>query len=179
MIRLFTGLELPQDIALDLKIMQGGIDGARWIDAQSFHITLRFIGDIEVGLGREVAMALERLEMKPFSVRLKGIDVFGGNKPHAIIALVEENAELRRLHLIQERLCQILGLDPEPRKFIPHVTLARLRDADPIDLRNFIESHALYRSRPFEVPRFALFSARPKYGGGPYAVEETYAMVGA
>jgi RNA 2',3'-cyclic 3'-phosphodiesterase len=179
MLRLFTGLELPQDIALDLKIMQGGIAGARWLDGESFHITLRFIGDIDDDLGREVALALDRLEMKPFSVSLKGIDVFGGNKPHAIIAHVEENAELRRLQLTQERLCQMLGLEPEPRKFIPHVTLARLRDADPKDLRNFIESHALYRSRPFEVQRYVLFSSRPSRGGGPYAVEETYAMAGA
>jgi RNA 2',3'-cyclic 3'-phosphodiesterase len=179
MLRLFTGLELPQDIALDLKIMQSGVGGARWIDAASFHITLRFIGDIDDHLAREVAYALERLEMKPFSIALKGIDVFGGNKPHAIIAHVEENSELRRLQLTQERLCQTLGLAPEPRKFIPHVTLARLREPDPKDLRNFIESHALYRSRVFEVQRFALFSSRPSRGGGPYAVEETYAMVGA
>ena len=179
MLRLFTGLELPVDVALDLKMMQGGISGARWIDAPSFHITLRFIGDIEDGLGREVAFALDRLEMKPFAVRIKGIDVFGGKKPHALIAHVEENADLRRLHLAQERLCQSLGLEPEPRKFIPHVTLARLRDADPKDLRNFIESHALYRSSSFIVERFVLFSSRPSRGGGPYAVEESYAMVGA
>jgi RNA 2',3'-cyclic 3'-phosphodiesterase len=179
MIRLFTGLELPEDVALDLKIMQGGVSGARWIDGQDFHITLRFIGDIEDGLGREVAQALDRLEMKPLAITLKNIDVFGGNKPHAIIAHVEENAELRRLQLAQERLCQRLGLEPEPRKFIPHVTLARLRDADPKDLRNFIESHALYRSRSFEVKQFALFSARPSRGGGPYAVEETYGMANA
>jgi 2'-5' RNA ligase len=179
MLRLFTGLELPADIALDLKIMQGGVLGARWIDATSFHITLRFIGDIDDGLGREVASALDRLEMKPFPVTIKGIDVFGGKKPHAIIALVEESAELRRLQLAQERICQSLGLEPEPRKFIPHVTLARLRDPDPIDLRNFIISHSLYRSRSFMAERFVLFSSRPQRGGGPYAVEESYAMAGA
>jgi RNA 2',3'-cyclic 3'-phosphodiesterase len=174
MIRLFTGLELPEDIALDLKIMQGGVDGARWIDARDFHITLRFIGDIEEGLGRELAEAFDHIEMKPLHITIKGIDVFGGNKPHAIIAHVSENAELRHLQLAQERLCQTLGLDPEPRKFVPHVTLARLRDADPIDLKRYIESHALYRAREFEVKQFVLFSARPLRGGGPYAVEQSY-----
>ncbi len=176
MLRLFTGLELPEDVALDLKMMQGGITGARWIDAQSFHITLRFIGDIDLGLGREVALALDRLETKPMTITIKSIDVFGGNKPHAIIAHVEENAELRRLQLAQERLCQMLGLEPEPRKFIPHVTLARLKEAEPRALQRFIESHALYRSAPFVVERFVLFSSRPSRGGGPYAVEEIYDM---
>jgi RNA 2',3'-cyclic 3'-phosphodiesterase len=179
MLRLFTGLELPTLVAEDLAMMQGGILGARWIDPDSFHITIRFIGDIEQGLGREVAHALDRMEIKPFNIRLKGIDVFGGNKPHAIIAHVEESVELRRLQQAQERICQSLGLAPEPRKFIPHVTLARLREADPKALRNFIESHALYRSTDIRVERFVLFSSRPSRGGGPYAVEGAYAMVGA
>ena len=174
MMRLFTGLELPSDIALDLNFMQGGIPGARWIDRESFHITLRFIGDIDDHLGRGVAEALGDADMRPFTLRLKSVDVFGGNKPHAIIARVEENPELSRLQMAHERICQSLGLEPEGRKFIPHVTLARLRNPDPAALRNFIESHALYRSRPFEIERFLLFSSKPSSGGGPYAVEAAY-----
>lgn len=174
MMRLFTGLELPSDVSLDLNFMQGGIAGARWISRDSFHITLRFIGDIDEEMGREVAQALSEIDIHNLSITLKGIDVFGGNKPHAIIALVEENAELRRLQMAQERICQSVGLAPEGRKFIPHVTLARLRDADPQALRHFIESHALYRSRTFDVERFVLFSSKPSRGGGPYAVEEAY-----
>ncbi len=174
MLRLFTGLELPSDIGLDLNFMQGGIAGARWIDRESFHITLRFIGDIDDAMGRDVALALDEADVRPFAITLKGIDVFGGNKPHAIIALVEENAELRRLQAAQERICQSVGLAPEGRKYIPHVTLARLRDPDPHALRSFIESHALYRSRTFDVEQFVLFSSKPLRGGGPYAVEEAY-----
>ena len=179
MMRLFTGLELPPDITLDLNFMQGGIEGARWIDRESFHITLRFIGDIDDHLGREVAMAMDEAHIRPFSVTLKGIDVFGGNKPDSIIARVEDNPELNRLQAAQERICQSLGLEPERRKFIPHVTLARLRDPDPRALRAFIESHAIYRSRTFEVERFVLFSSKPSRGGGPYAVEESYSAAGA
>ena len=174
MVRLFTGLELPSDVSFDLNFMQGGIAGARWISRESFHITLRFIGDIDEETGRDVAHALSEIDVQNLSITLKGIDVFGGNKPHAIIALVEENAELRRLQMAQERICQSVGLAPEGRKFIPHVTLARLRDADPQALRHFIESHALYRSRKFDVERFVLFSSKPSRGGGPYAVEEAY-----
>ena len=175
--RLFTGLELPPDVTMDLAFMQGGVMGARWIDRASFHITLRFIGDIDHDVAEEVAYALERIELRPFSLSLKTIDVFGGNKPHALIAHVEENAELRRLQQAQERLCQSLGLAPEGRKFVPHVTLARLRDADPLALRSFLVNHALYRSRPFVIERFVLFSSRPSKGGGPYAIEESYDMV--
>jgi 2'-5' RNA ligase len=172
--RLFTGVELPGDVALDLDIMRGGILGARWIDRESFHITLRFIGDIGEGLAGELAYALEGVSARPFELSLKGVDVFGGNKPHTLYAGVEESADLRRLQTLHERMCQVLGLPAEARKFTPHVTLARLKEPDLSALRGYVASHGLYRSRPFVVDRFVLFSSRPSRGGGPYAVEEAY-----
>lgn len=174
--RLFTGLDIPDDVAFDLDLMRGGISGARWIDRESYHLTLRFIGDIDEGLAREISYELEGVEAKPFKLRLCGCGVFGGNKPHTLYAVIEESAELRRLHAIHERICQALGLPPEPRKFAPHVTLARLKDPDLQALHRFIASHNLYRSRVFEVARFVLFSSRPSRGGGPYAVEESYRL---
>ena len=171
--RLFTGLEIPGDVAFDLSLMKGGISGARWIDAESFHITLRFIGDIDEMLARELAYELDGVETRPFSLRLKSIDAFGGNKPHTLYAGVEESAELRRLQSIHERICQVLGVAAEPRKFTPHVTLARLKDVDARKLHAYIAAHSLYSSRTFEVARFVLFSSRSSRGGGPYAVEES------
>lgn len=174
--RLFTGLELPADVAFDLDLMKGGIFGARWIDRESFHMTLRFIGDIDDSLAREIAYELEGIAARPFSLRLKGIGFFGGNKPHTLFAGVEESAELRRLQSIHERICQVLGLEAEGRKFTPHVTLARLKDPDPTSLQHYVVSHNLYKSRVFEVGTFVLFSSRPSRGGGPYAVEESYQL---
>ncbi len=174
--RLFTGVEIPEDVAFDLDLMRGGIAGSRWIDRQSFHITLRFIGDIDEALAREIAYELDGVEARPFSLRLKGIDVFGSNKPHTLLAGVEESPDLRRLQQIHERICQVLGLPAEPRKFTPHVSLARLRDPDIRAVHHFVAAHSLYKSRLFEVPRFVLFSSRPSRGGGPYAVEESYQL---
>ena len=174
--RLFTGLEIPADVAFDLDLMKGGIAGSRWIDRESFHITLRFIGDIDDGLAREIAYELDGVEARPFSLRLKGLDVFGGNKPHTLYAGVEENAGLRRLQSIHERICQVLGLGADQRKFTPHVTLARLKVPEMRSIQHFLAAHSLYKSRLFEVHRFVLFSSRPSRGGGPYAVEESYQL---
>ena len=174
--RLFTGLEVPDDVALDLQIMQGGVPGARWMDPSQYHITLRFIGDIETGLAREIAHGLDSIQARPFRLSLKGVGLFGGNKPHSIYVGVEENAELKRLHDLHERLCQVLGLAAEPRRFVPHVTLARLKEPEPRALQRWIEVHSLYRSMPVDVSRFVLFSSRPLKGGGLYAVEEVYSF---
>jgi 2'-5' RNA ligase len=177
--RLFTGVEIPADVAFDLDLMKGGVVGARWVDREHFHITLRFIGDIDDGLAREVANELDSIAARPFSLQLKGIDVFGGNKPHTLFAGVADSGELRRLQTIHERICQALGLPAGPKKFSPHVTLARLSDSPRDHLHRFIASHSLYRSREFEVSRFVLFSSRPQRGGGPYAVESSYALQAA
>ena len=174
--RLFTGLEVPPDVAFELDLLRGGIGGARWIDRENFHITLRFIGDIDDGLAREIAYELDGVEARPFTLRLKGIGAFGGNKPHTLFAGVEANADLQRLQSIHERICQVLGLSAEARKFTPHVTLARLRDSDPGPVHRFVAAHSLFASRVFEVARFVLFSSRPSRGGGPYAVEESYQL---
>ena len=64
--RLFTGVEIPTDVSFELEIMKGGIIGARWIDRESFHITLRFMGDIEGGLARKLPMSSMGLRRGPF-----------------------------------------------------------------------------------------------------------------
>ena len=173
--RLFTGIEIPADVAADLDLMRGGVWNARWIDRESYHITLRFIGDIDDRLAHEVAHGLDSVPARPFTLRLKGVGAFGGARPHSLHAgVAAEGDSLKRLQAAHERLCQSLGLPPEPRRFVPHVTLARLRDARPESVQGFIARNNLYESRPFEVQRFVLFSSRPTRGGGPYAVEEAY-----
>ncbi len=172
--RLFTGVTLPDDVCESLANLRGGISGARWIDAQSFHITLRFIGDIDGSIAREIADALADVRFPSFELQLKGINVFGGSNPHTLYAGIVDSPELKRLHAVHERLAQVLGLPPEHRKFSPHVTLARLRDSDPLGLQRYLVAENLFRTRTFQVSHFVLFSSRPSRGGGPYAIEQAY-----
>jgi 2'-5' RNA ligase len=178
--RLFTGLELPPDVTQDLAIMKGGIEGARWIEPDSYHITLRFVGDIPERAAHELTMELQRVVAMPaFSLTLAGMGIFGSKKPHSLYVKVADSADLCRLQSMHERVCQSLGLPPEQRKFIPHVTLARLRSAIPGQAQAYASAHNLYRSREFEVDQFVLFSARASRGGGPYGREEFYDLARA
>ena len=174
--RLFTGVEIPGDVADELNLMRGGLPGATWIDRDSYHITLRFIGDIDEGLARELHLLLGQAAARPMTLRLKGIGVFGGNKPHSLHAHVAQSEDLLRLQAAHERLCRAAGLPPEGRKFIPHVTLARLSQTPAQNLIPYLAAHNLYTSRTFDVRRFVLYSSRPSRGGGPYAIEETYLL---
>jgi RNA 2',3'-cyclic 3'-phosphodiesterase len=174
--RLFTGLEIPSDLALDLSMLRGGLSGARWIDAENYHLTLRFIGDIDDATARDVAAALEQIRRAPFTVTLEGLGSFGGDRPRAIIARAKPSAPLVELQAEQERLMRRIGIPPEPRKFTPHVTLARLRDASAGAVAAYLTARGFFRSRRFEATHFVLFSSRASTGGGPYLVEAAYPL---
>ena len=176
MLRLFTGLEIPYDLKFELDIMKGGVIGARWIERDNYHLTLRFVGDVEEGQARDLAEALDSISVPSFETRLKGLGAFGGAKPHAIYVNAEMTPELKRLQAAHERACRQVGLEGETRKFTPHVTIARLKRAEPGDVQRYIADHNLYESRPFEVDRFVLFSARPSRGGGPYGIAAEYPL---
>jgi RNA 2',3'-cyclic 3'-phosphodiesterase len=174
--RLFTGLEIPPDVCLSLSSLRGGLPGARWIDPENYHVTLRFIGDIDGVSANEIAMLLTRIDRKPFEVTVQGLSSFGGRKPRAVVATITPSRPLIELQAELERLMQRLGLDPEGRKFVPHVTLARLYDASSQDVADYLSVRGYFPSKVFKADRFVLFSARATTGGGPYVVEDSYAL---
>lgn len=176
--RLFTGIELPEDVCDDLFNMEHKLPGARWIDSDDMHITLRFAGDIDNPTANEFVDLLAGIEVNAFHARICGLGSFGGKEPRAIWAAVEAGPELQRLARAHERAARSAGLPPEGRQFRPHVTLARLRYAQPELVARFLERYGGYRSEPFLVTHFTLFSAKPNTGGGPYVIEETFPLFG-
>ncbi len=174
--RLFAGLEIPADIGHSLASLRGGLPGARWIDPENYHVTLRFIGDIDMMSANEIADTLIRVNRRPFDVELQGLTTFGGKQPRAVVASVAPSRPLMDLQAEVERLIQRVGLQPEGRKFTPHVTLARLRHASSRDVADYLSIRGYFPRRTFTASRFVLFSSRDSVGGGPYLVEDSYAL---
>jgi 2'-5' RNA ligase len=174
--RLFTGLEIPADVGQALSLLRGGLPGARWISPEHYHVTLRFIGDVDDATAREVDSMLGRVRRAAFDVHLEGLISFGGRKPRAAVAAVAPTAPLLELQHEHERLMQRIGLEPEGRKYTPHVTLARLRETSSRDVAEYLATRGLFRTPAFNVSRFVLFSARASVGGGPYVVEASYPL---
>ena len=174
--RIFTALEVPESVRQSLSMLRGGLPGARWIDAENYHLTLRFIGDVDPGVAREIASLLEQVRRRTFELRIDGLSSFGGRRPRALVATVAPTASLVELQAEHERLMQRIGLAPEGRKFMPHVTLARLRDTSSRQVAEYLSLRGHYQSMPFPVSRFVLFSSRESTGGGPYIVEAAYPL---
>lgn len=175
--RLFTGLEIPAYIAAELASHRGGLPGARWIDPENYHVTLRFIGDVDPPVARDVfSMLGDGRARAPVTVTFDQLGSFGGRRPRAVFARAVPTNELQELQAEQERLVRRVGLPPETRKFLPHVTLARLRDASTIDVAGYIASRGRFPKLSFRAERFVLFTARESVGGGPYVVEAAYPL---
>jgi len=174
--RLFTGLEIPPDVGQALSSLRGGLPGARWIDPENYHLTLRFIGDVDDSIAQEVALLLGRVRREPFDLHFEGVTSFGGRKPRAVVAAVPPVQALLDVQAEQERLMQRIGLEPEGRKFTPHVTLARLRDASSFAVADYLSARGYFRTASFRISQFVLFSSRDSVGGGPYVIEASYPL---
>jgi 2'-5' RNA ligase len=173
--RLFTGLEIPAEIGAVLAQHRGGLQGARWIEPGDYHITLRFIGDVDGATARDITLGLADGEAPAApTVTLEGLDSFGGARPRAVIARVAPSADLIHLQAEQEAMMERLDLPPERRKYTPHVTLARLRRSTPGEVAAYLAEQGLFASYSFKPERFVLYSARESTGGGPYVVEAAY-----
>lgn len=174
--RLFTALEIPRNAAMSLSLLRGGLPGARWIDVENYHITLRFIGDIDNRTADEVVDRLDRIDRPEFQISLTGMGSFGSKKPHSIWAGVSPSPEMTALQGEIERICQRIGLPSDPRKFMPHVTMARLRSSRLDDTVHYLSGRGNFRTSSFTVGRFVLMSSKESVGGGPYIVEEAFPL---
>ena len=137
--RLFSAIEIPSSIAERLTLLRAGLSGARWIDPENYHLTLRFIGDVDRHTARDFTTALGEIVADPFELRLNGLGSFGGGKPRAIFAGIAPSEGLDALRRANERAAREAGLPPEGRNFKPHVTLARLRGARPDAVALYLE----------------------------------------
>ncbi|MFZ1992383.1 MAG: RNA 2',3'-cyclic phosphodiesterase [Alphaproteobacteria bacterium] len=163
MIRLFTAIEIPEGVRDLLLDLQSGLPGATWSPFDNMHLTLRFIGEVPEPMVEEIEEALWSIHAPGFSLQLKGVGKFGGEGARAPARLVYANVEhdegLTRLQSKIEQALQDLGLDPERRKYHPHVTLARLKDTPIGRLGNYLAAHAMFSSPAFDVTEFTLFSS--------------------
>ena len=177
--RLFVGLDLPAEIEDHLGFVGGGIPRARWEEREKLHVTMRFIGEVDGGTKRRLEEALEGVRHPPFSLAVAGVGFFPpGGKPRILWAGLEDAAPVIELHARIERALAATGLPSEGRKFIPHVTLARLHDSPRAKVIEFLQHHALLRTSTWEVRAFQLYSSVLSPGGSKYRIEHHYPLVG-
>jgi 2'-5' RNA ligase len=173
MLRLFVGIGLPPELKLRLSLMASGLPGARWVDPGNYHLTVRFIGEVDEGLASDIDAALAVLQAPRFDVQLVGIGHFGARM---LWVGVERNPALLHLHGKVDAALARLGFGPDERRYSPHVSLARLKATPPSRLQAYLSEHALFRAAPFAVTHFSLVASYLTKSGAIYEDQADYPL---
>jgi len=124
--RLFIALRPPPSMREALSAARGDIPGARWQGDDQLHLTLRFIGEVDRHVGEDIAAALGAVSHPDVTLKLDGIGCFDRRgRIDTIWAGVTPHDPIRSLHGAVTRALQRVGIAPEERAFVPHITLAR------------------------------------------------------
>jgi RNA 2',3'-cyclic 3'-phosphodiesterase len=174
--RLFVAIRPPAAIRQVLLGAMGGISGARWQSDDQLHLTLRFIGEVDPHLADDIHAALGGIHQAPFEIALKGIGHFDRRGwPDAVWAGVTPHEPLHSLHKKVDAALSRVGVGPDQRAFLPHITLARLkRSSGPVG--NLLEEAGGLNSLPFTVDHFALFESDLTPDGAVYSIVERYPL---
>ena len=176
MYRLFVAIRPPAAIRAILLCAMGGISGARWQSEDQLHLTLRFVGEVDRHLAGDVLAALGSIRQQPFDIALNGIGAFDRRGwPDAVWAGVSPHEPLKRLHNKVDAALTRVGVEPDKRAFLPHITLARMkRGAGPVG--NLLEQAGGLTSPPFTVAYFGLFESQLTPEGAVYTLVERYSL---
>jgi 2'-5' RNA ligase len=178
--RLFIAIRPPEPVRDRLLDSMEALDGARWVDEDNLHLTLRFVGEVERPAANALAEALGRIEAPRFALRVAGVGAFDRSRrhqsyPHAVWARVPPSEPLERLRQKVEHACELAGLGRETRKFTPHITLARTdRAAEPV--AGWLATWEGLAAGPWTVEAFSLFESHLGRTGAHYEEVARYAL---
>lgn len=174
--RLFVAIRPPSAIRKLLLAAMGGISGARWQSEDQLHLTLRFIGEVDRHIAGDIHAALGAVHQPPFDLALNGIGAFERRGlAETVWAGVAPHAPLRALHKKVDAALARVGVAPDERAYLPHITLARLkRSSGPVG--NLLESAGGLGSPAFAVDHFALFESDLTAEAAVYSMVERYSL---
>jgi len=175
--RLFIAVDIPDRIKSDIVDTYVALPGARWIEEDKLHITLRFIGEADNMLEHRIIESLGTVNIPPFSLSLKGTGYFPPKgQPRILWIGINNNQELIRLQNKIERVLTSIGIEADKRKFHPHITVGRLENSPGQRVARYLASNSLFSSEPFEVSAFSLYSSILRREGAIYQNEAIFKL---
>ncbi|MGE0774397.1 MAG: RNA 2',3'-cyclic phosphodiesterase [Sphingomonadaceae bacterium] len=173
--RLFAALKPPPAMRDSLLALMGGIAHARWQAADQLHLTLRFIGEVDRHQAEDIAAALGSVRHPPFTLALDGIGQFDrkGRRDALWIGVTPQDP-LKLLHNKIDRALQHVGIAPDNRTFLPHITIARFGRQSG-DVGGFMETVAV---PPVSCPitEFCLYESSLGSAGAVYDIIARYPL---
>jgi RNA 2',3'-cyclic 3'-phosphodiesterase len=183
-IRSFIGIPIPASLqksaAKLVRRLSGERDGIKWVPIDNLHLTLKFLGDVD---NREVPKVCEAvreccLPVGPFDLQLQGAGAFpDASRPRVVYANVVTGGEsLTAIVSGLEVTLAKLGFKPEPRDYIPHLTLGRARGGSrkgSPELAERIEANQSFDLGATEVEKVVIVASFLDKAGPTYQIMDT------
>jgi 2'-5' RNA ligase len=176
--RLFTALDPPDPLRTEVAQLRApdSLD-ARWTPPDQYHVTLRFLGEIDPKRAARIDTALGEVDVPPPACRPYGLDVLPSRRhPSVLIVGLDRTDTLLALYEAVSAVLEDEGVDPEDRRYRPHLTLARLDDVGAETVHRFLDRHDAGALPAFRPPQFHLYESTLSPDGAVHDRRATYAL---
>ncbi len=176
--RLFVAIDLPESVKNSIKSVCGSLPDARWVDVRQLHLTLRFIGEVDDGTFDSIKSSLAEITENRFSLTLQGVGYFPPKRaPRVLWVGIDGNETLIRLaDEVEQVLVRECRVEPERRKFSPHITIARFRETSLSKIADYLARNSSFRTETFPVDAFYLYSSTLTPKGAIHQREAVYPL---
>ena len=175
--RIFLALRLNEIAISLLKNLGGTVPGARPVPEEQMHLTIRFIGEVDGTMFKDIRERLLDLDSPEVDLAIGGVGHFPPRgAPRVLWAGIAPSADLFTLRNRINSLLRQSGIDPDPRKFHPHITLARLKNTSSGKVAKFLTENHDLAVPPFRVSELTLFSSILSSKGAVHSVEGCYPL---
>lgn len=176
--RLFTALDLPETIHSHVADLRSPKDlDARWSPPAQYHVTLRFIGEVDAERADRFEKALDQIEAPPAECTPYGLDVLPSRQnPRVLIVGLKRTDSLLSVYRSVSGALEEEGLDPERRTYRPHVTLARLDGLSPQTVHGYLNDHEMGALPSFEVDTFHLYESTLTHDGAVHERRASFSL---
>lgn len=170
--RVFAAVKPPPDVVMALADRLTGVDvPGRRVPADNFHVTLRFVGEVEAVPYERWLAAMDTADKPPpFRVAMGGLGAFPKPARATVMWVGVRGEKLGQLAGVIDRCAADAGLGSEERPFRPHLTISRVRP--PADVRHLVDGFAGKPDLSFPVTEFHIMAAV----GSRYRVFETFPL---
>jgi len=186
--RLFVALEIPEAVRDNLAAVRNVFSSAnsqvRWVPPQNFHVTLKFIGSVPTEKVQAIIEALGGVSLHDrVDVCFRGLGWYLNAKTGVMLwAIIDDSKPLAALAASIDRRLASLGIAPENRSFMPHLTLARgsrdVPDSSKIALRELAEQHKQHDFGSVTPEEFHLMESKTLPTGPIYSKVQSFPIAG-
>jgi 2'-5' RNA ligase len=148
-IRSFIAIELPEEAKKGLARLRKELERdehkfVKWVDPGGIHLTLKFLGNIPSKRVAEITEAMKEAAegILSFHLEISGLGAFPSLRQVRVfwVGIGGEVDKLSRLQQNIDSKLAVLGFAKEERSFVPHLTLARIREGtSPLERKTFGE----------------------------------------